>query len=268
MDINLKELINPCIELAKKAGVKTLEFYKTNVDLGIKTKLDSTPVTNADIAAHNVIVEGLKALTPELPILSEEAANIPYHERKQWNVYWLIDPVDGTKEFINQTDEFTVNIALIKNGHSILGVIYAPVLDDCYFAYENQGAYKQHKNQTPAKITSRRVDPKSLFATVSRRHSVQQAVSFLEKIPNHTKIPKGSSLKTCLIAEGLADAYPCFGKTSEWDMGAAQCIIEEAGGMMVSLEFQPIVFNQKESLLNPPLLVVGDRDYNWGQYFI
>jgi len=268
MDINLQELIKPCVALSKKAGLKALEFYKSNMDLGIETKSDATPVTNADMAAHNVIVEGLKKLTPDIPILSEEAANIPYEERRQWNFYWLIDPVDGTKEFINQTEEFTVNIALIENGRSVLGVIYAPVLKDCYFAYKNNGAFKQHSDQIPVKISSRKLDPDNLCAMVSRRHSVRQAVTFLDKIPSHTKIPKGSSLKSCIIAEGLADAYPCFGKTSEWDMGAAQCIIEEAGGMMVDLKFQPIVFNQKESLLNPPLLVVGDKDYNWGQYFV
>lgn len=262
----LPELITPCVTLAKKAGSSILEFYQNNREINIQLKADATPVTHADIAAHNVIVAGLKQLTPTIPILSEEGAKIPFADRQSWQTYWLIDPLDGTKEFIHQTDEFTVNIALIHQGHSILGVIYAPVLDVCYYAYANAGAYKQIADNAPQKIHSSRVDDKNLRITVSRRHSLSAAETFIEQLPNSVKIPRGSSLKTCLVAEGAADAYPCFGKTSEWDMGAAQCVIEEAGGSMIDLQFQPIKFNQQESLLNPPLLVIGDKDYNWRQF--
>lgn len=264
--VQLPELIAPCISLAKKAGLCILEIYQNNAEINIQIKPDSTPVTYADIAAHDVITVGLKQLTPNVPILSEEGAKIPFTDRQSWQTYWLIDPLDGTKEFIHRTDEFTVNIALIHKGHSILGVIYAPVLDVCYYAYANAGAYKQIANSAPQKIHTVRTDENNLRITVSRRHSLAAAETFIEQIPNPVKIPKGSSLKTCLVAEGLADAYPCFGKTSEWDMGAAQCVIEEAGGCMIDLQFQPIKFNQQESLLNPPLLVIGDKDYNWRQF--
>lgn len=266
MDVNLAQIIEPCVAIAKNAGARILEIYQGSDALNIQIKADSTPVTYADIAAHNVIVEGLTALTPQIPILSEEGANIPVEVRRQWQTYWLIDPLDGTKEFIHRTDEFTVNIALIHQGHSLLGVIYAPVLDSCYYAYANAGAYKQIGNAKAEKIHTVKARNNQLRITVSRRHSLEVAESFIQNIPSHTKYPKGSSLKTCFIAEGSADVYPCFGKTSEWDMGAAQCIIEEAGGAMLDLDFQPIKFNQKESLLNPPLLVIGDTDYNWKQY--
>lgn len=264
-EYNLKNLLEPCVSIAKLAGEKILEFYKSKLELSITLKKDSTPVTKADLTAHMLIAKHLNQLTSDIPILSEEAANIPFKERKKWDIYWLIDPLDGTKEFINQTDEFTVNIALIKGGKAILGVIYAPVFKECYFAAEHQGAYKQNKNEAPKRIHTRKVDSTHLKAMVSRRHNVDKAIKFLELIPNHVKIAKGSSLKSCLVAEGLADVYPCFGKTSEWDMGAAQCVVEEAGGIMFDLDANPILFNQKESLLNPPLLVVGDKDYNWKQ---
>lgn len=271
MDASLAELpqlITPCISLAKKAGQRILEIYRSNTEIKIHLKSDSTPVTYADIVAHEVIVEGLKQLTPAIPILSEEGTKIPFAVRQPWQTYWLIDPLDGTKEFIHQTDEFTVNIALIHEGHSILGVIYAPVLDVCYYAYANAGAYKQVTNKSPVKIHTVKAPMNTLRITVSRRHSLEAAELFIQRIPDHVKIPKGSSLKTCFVAEGLADVYPCFGKTSEWDMGAAQCVIEEAGGAMLDLHFQSITFNQKESLLNPPLLVVGDKDYNWSQFLV
>lgn len=266
MKIDLPQLLQPCIALAKKAGQRILEIYQNCTDIGIQIKADSTPVTHADIAAHDIILAGLTQLTPDIPVLSEEGASISFAVRQQWETYWLIDPLDGTKEFIHRTGEFTVNIALIHQGHSILGVIYAPVSDLCYFAYTKGGAYKQIASQEPVKIHTVKADPQQLRIAVSRRHSLALAESFMQRIPAHEKISKGSSLKTCVIAEGSADAYPCFGKTSEWDMGAAQCIIEEAGGAMVDLEFQPIRFNQKESLLNPPLLVIGDPDYNWGRF--
>lgn len=266
MQINLVPLIEPCIELAKKAGTAILNLYHSNTEIDVQIKADATPVTEADLIAHNIIAEGLKELTPDIPVLSEEGAKIPFEIRQQWHTYWLIDPLDGTKEFIHKTDEFTVNIALIHQGHSILGVIYVPVLDVCYYAYTGGGAFKQTAAGLPVAIHTVKTDSNNLRVTVSRRHSLEKAAVFIQKIPSHTKIPKGSSLKTCVIAEGAADVYPCFGKTSEWDMGAAQCIIEEAGGAMTDLQFQPIRFNTKESLLNPPLLVVGDKDYNWKKY--
>ncbi len=266
MNINLEQLVKPCIFLAKEAGLAILEIYNSGAEINVQIKSDSTPVTQADLIAHHIIVNGLKDLTPNIPILSEEGAKIPFAVRQQWQTYWLIDPLDGTKEFIHKTDEFTVNIALIHQGHSVFGVIYAPVLKLCYSAYLHGGTFKQVANEHSIQIHTTKVDINHLRVTVSRRHDVERSTRFIQKIPSHTKIPKGSSLKTCFIAEGSADVYPCFGKTSEWDMGAAQCIIEEAGGAMTDLYFNPIKFNYKESLLNPPLLVVGDKDYNWAKY--
>lgn len=260
----MNQLLNEIIELAKEAGNAILTFYKKKLEIQVKS--DNTPVTVADLKAHTVIVEKLQTLTPNIPILSEEDADIDYEVRRGWHRYWLIDPLDGTKEFIHETDEFTVNIALIDNGKAVLGVIYAPVLQSLYFASKGFGAYKLTKEQAFMPIKTQKIKDTPIKVAISRRHVTKSARAFLNQIPDIVKMPKGSSLKTCLVAEGLADVYPCLGKTSEWDMGAAQCIIEEAGGMMVDLNFHPIRFNQKASLLNPPLLVAGDKDYNWKQF--
>lgn len=261
-----QDLLNEVKVIAKTAGRAIMDYYHRPKDVLVNIKLDETPVTEADIAAHKIIKPSLERLIPGVPVLSEEAANIPFATRNQWQKYWLVDPLDGTKEFIYRTNDFTVNIALIDNNQSVMGVIYAPVWDVLYYACKGQGAYKQTTNHEPYAIHSRAVDEKKLVIAVSRRHGRERVQRFVDQYKGYASvIPRGSSLKSCLIAEGEADLYPCLGKTSEWDMAAAQCIVEEAGGMMIDLTFQPLRYNTKESLLNPPLFIVGDPSYDWQQ---
>ena len=254
---NPEKFLPAILTLAKQAGDAILKLYQQTNPLEVNIKLDKTPVTEADLIAHQIIEQGLNQLTPNIPVLSEESANIPFDQRQSWSTYWLVDPLDGTKEFIHKTDEFTVNIALISENKSILGVIYSPVLDHFYFAAQGFGAFKQISQQTPIKIHTRKIQKTPVLA-VSRRHGGKIVEVFLEQLVNYELIQKGSSLKSCMVAEGIADAYPCMGPTSEWDMGAAQCIVEEAGGAMLNLSGDPLRYNTKASLLNPPLLIVGD----------
>ncbi len=261
-----QDLLNGVKTIAKAAGRAIMEYYRSPDEVSVNIKLDETPVTEADIAAHKIIKLSLERLIPGVPVLSEEAANIPFTTRSQWQRYWLVDPLDGTKEFIHRTNDFTVNIALIEDNQPILGVIYAPVWDVLYYAIKGQGAYKQTTDHDPYVIQTRAVAEKNFVMAVSRRHGRQRVQQFIDHYKGHASVvSRGSSLKSCLIAEGDADLYPCLGKTSEWDMAAAQCIVEEAGGMMINLELQPLRYNTKQSLLNPPLLVVGDKDYDWQQ---
>ena len=268
MKIELEKIILPVLDLAKKAGSEILSLYRNSKTIKVTRKADASPVTEADMSAHRIIDAGLRQLTPNIPILSEEAADISYTTRSQWSTYWLIDPLDGTKEFIHRTDEFTVNIALIKDHQPILGVIVAPVFDLSYFAYRNGGAFKQLGQSSAHKIDVRYL-PKteSWIITLSRHHSTDGVKRFLENIDHpHELITKGSSLKSCLVAEGQADVYPCLGNTSEWDIAAAQCVVEEAGGKVITIDRQPLRYNIKSSLINPPLLVFGDGSYDWFQF--
>ena len=263
MQEQLYPYLKPIRQLAKQAGQAILEIYQNVSDFKIKTKADQSPVTIADIQANAIIKNGLASLDAELPLLSEEEALIPYALRATWPRYWLVDPLDGTKEFIHHTDEFTVNIALIENHQPILGVIYIPMLTTSYFACKGHGAYKQEGDQEPEAIKVREVDEKHLVITVSRRHISDRLERFLSKMGNYEIINRGSSIKSCLIAEGSADFYPCLGPTSEWDTAAAQCIVEEGGGAMLDVNFKPLRYNTKDSLINPHFMVVGDKNYNW-----
>jgi 3'(2'), 5'-bisphosphate nucleotidase len=268
MKLELDKLLQPVLSLAKEAGKEILSLYRSSKTIEVIQKADASPVTEADMNAHNIIVAGLQQLSPNIPILSEEAANIPYTTRSQWSTYWLIDPLDGTKEFLHRTDDFTVNIALINDHQSILGVIVAPVFDVSYFSYRNGGAFKQLGQSIPQKINVRPLAAaESWLIAISRHHSTDGVKRFLDNINQpHELITKGSSLKSCLVAEGQADIYPCLGKTSEWDLAAAQCIVEEAGGKVMTIDRQPLRYNVKSSLLNPPLLVFGDDSFHWFQF--
>ena len=258
-------LLEPTIQLAKQAGIEILKIYQ-NPAIAIKTKSDKSPVTAADLIAHEIITHGLKQLTPELPILSEESAAIAFAERKTWKCYWLIDPLDGTKEFIDHLDDFTVNIALIENHQPILGIVYAPALALCYFACTDHGAFKQTAEQPAAaiKVTSHQNETTRIAA--SRRHGTQELQAFLQKLTNATVISRGSALKFALVAEGLADVYPRLTPTSEWDTAAGQCIVEQAGGAVIDVAGKPLRYNTKESLLNPAFLAVGNTKQIWLDY--
>ncbi len=246
------------IGIAKQAGEAILDIY--NQSFTITQKGDNTPLTEADLAAHNIIMEGLSALTPAIPVLSEESDNIPFSERNQWDVYWLVDPLDGTKEFIRHNGEFTVNIALIYQQRPVLGVIYAPVLDTLYYAYEGFGAYKQVKQCTQERISVQKPHRDTLVIAGSRSHQSGKVLeSFLAQVEKYTFISMGSSLKSCLVAEGSADIYVRLGPTSEWDTAAAQCIVKEAGGLLTDTQLEELRYNTKDSLLNPHFLVFGDE---------
>lgn len=263
IDLNLEYLCMIACDIARHAGQKIIEIYNSEYD--VEKKDDKTPVTTADLIAHKIIMEGLAELTPDIPILSEESTAIPFETRKTWQRYWLVDPLDGTREFIKHNDEFSVNIALIDQHKSILGVVYAPVFKSTYFAWKNGGAYKTEPGKSQTQINVRPLKNKPIIAG-SRSHASEKLKTYLEEIGDHELISMGSSLKSCLIAEGKADLYPRLGLTSEWDTAAAQCVVEEAGGHMTQTNMQPLRYNTKDSLLNPEFFVYGDDSIDWSKY--
>ncbi len=266
MTQTLTDLLSPVIDITHLAGDEILNLYNSNFT--ITQKPDHTPVTTADFAAHDAIEFGLKKLTPNIPILSEESNIPPYAERKTWSRYWLVDPLDGTREFIKKTGEFTVNIALIENNTPVLGVIYAPTTNTCYFACKNSPAYKQTDKLTKQKIkTNKNTCSENFTVAGSGSPGEEKLITFMTKLGNYKKITMGSSLKSCLVAEGNADIYPRFGPTSEWDTAAAQIIVEQAGGQIIDTQLNPLRYNRKDSLLNPDFFAVGNATFDWQQYF-
>ena len=264
-DIRLKELVNPVCEIAKLAGTEIMKIYAEGFE--IQEKKDHSPLTTADLASHTLIIEKLEKLTPDIPILSEESVSISFSERSSWKNYWLIDPLDGTREFIKRNGEFTVNIALISEHRSKLGVVYLPVQDICYSASNNHGAYKQDQNSTAEKITTRISSPENNPTICgSRSHAGKSLQALQDQIGQFDLISMGSSIKMCLVAEGTADIYPRFGPTSEWDTGAAHCVVNEAGGVIVDMSLQTLQYNTKDSLLNPSFLALGDMNNQWRDF--
>lgn len=242
--------------IAIKAGEKIMEIYNSHEFLpGIDYKADNSPLTIADKEAHQVIASQLSQYYPEIPVLSEEGKHIEYSVRKDWDLFWLVDPLDGTKEFIKRNGEFTVNIALIKNGKTITGVIYAPVFKTIYYATQEDGAYKQvlGEEATPLKVNNKH---QNLIAVRSRSHGDPAEDELLGKYSVTDQVAIGSSLKFCLIAEGKADIYYRHGPTMEWDTAAGQAILEIAGGSVTSLDGKTTPYN-KPSLLNGSFLCRG-----------
>lgn len=263
-ELDLNSLTLEVIALAKQAGEQIMSVYQG--DFKVEEKADNTPLTTADLAAHNLIVKGLGELPINIPILSEESASIPFNERTGWETYWLVDPLDGTREFIKRNGEFSVNIALIHNRLPVIGVVYAPVMDLLYYARRGSGAWKQRGHELPTKIHVRNA-PKNVTVARSRAPGTGPMLrSFLDNLGQHREVSMGSALKSCLVAEGIADIYARLGPTSEWDTGAAQCIVEEAGGHIVDTNDNDLRYNTKESLLNPHFLVYGDDSKDWIQY--
>jgi len=254
-------LLQAAVELALKAGGKILDIYHTDFRVGHKE--DDSPLTAADLAAHHCLSEGLQALPGAYPVLSEEAAALPFEERALWQTYWLIDPLDGTKEFVKRNDEFTVNIALIRAHKPVLGVVYAPALNLCYFAEAGAGAFKLNGSGIPKPVAVRGKAPERLVVAGSRSHKTPGLALYLNRLGEHELKPVGSSLKFCLVAEGAADLYPRIGPTCEWDTAAAQCVVEAAGGAVTDLRGAPLAYNTKSSLLNPYFLVFGDMSRDW-----
>lgn len=257
----IKHLLEDIKGIATSAATSILDVYNTDFD--IERKDDKSPLTLADLASHRLICERLHKLTPDIPVLSEESAKTEFSVRRQWNRFWLVDPLDGTREFIKRNGEFTVNIALIENHEPVLGVIQVPVSGICYYAARGQGAYKQAGQQTPSRIRTRNTNSHSLAIAGSRSHGSEKQRAFIEKLGNVEIYAIGSSLKFCLVAEGRVDIYPRFGPTSEWDTAAAQCIVEEAGGIVTDETLNPLRYNTRESLLNPHFLVIADPSFDW-----
>jgi len=252
MTVDPGELLTPAIAAAREAGNAVMEVYAS--DFAVEHKDDKSPLTLADKRSHEIIVKRLSNITGKtIPILSEEGRGIPYEERKNWDYFWLVDPLDGTKEFIKRNGEFTVNIALIQGHRPVLGVIYVPVTETLYYAREGAGAYKESKGST---IKLPELQTRGRFTIVgSRSHATPELAAFVEEMKkNHGEvdfISAGSSLKFCLVAEGKADVYPRLGPTMEWDTAAGQAIAEQAGVSVIDRETKrPLVYN-KPNLLNP-----------------
>jgi 3'(2'), 5'-bisphosphate nucleotidase len=253
----MTELLNIAIKAALQAGKEILEVYRSG-NFQISEKADASPLTLADRRAHQVIKELLSVFN--LPILSEEGKAIPYQERKNWEIFWIVDPLDGTKEFIKRNGEFTVNIALVKGNRPILGVVYAPALGELYYASETSGSVKVHVKDDgtlgePEVLNPERTaaDRDYIVVVASRSHMSEETKAFIEKISSKKEVKtvsKGSSLKLCLVAEGEADVYPRFAPTMEWDTAAGQAVVEFSGGKVLDTEGNPLRYN-KENLLNP-----------------
>jgi 3'(2'), 5'-bisphosphate nucleotidase len=265
---NLQKLCLECVNIARDAGDAILTIY--DAGFNVEEKEDKSPLTDADLASHNLILQRLAELTPDIPILSEESAKLPFEERASWETYWLVDPLDGTREFVKRNGEFTVNIALIHRHKSIIGVINVPVQNIDYYAWKDGGSFKIENKGESKTIRVKKLDGKQLSVAGSRSHGSEMMQHYMEKLAtdnnNIEMLSMGSSLKFCLVAEGRADLYPRLGLTSEWDTAAAHCIVEQAGGVITKTDMTPLEYNTKDSLLNPFFFVFGDDSCDWSQY--
>ncbi|MHC6223424.1 3'(2'),5'-bisphosphate nucleotidase CysQ [Pseudomonas sp. X10] len=258
--MNDQRLMEQAVELARRAGDAILPFWRA--DVAVTAKADNSPVTAADLAAHQVIAEGLGALAPQIPVLSEEDCDIPLAERQGWQRWWLVDPLDGTKEFIAGSEEFTVNIALVEAGEVVFGVVAMPTNGRCYFGGRGLGAWRAEAQGAAQPISVRNAPAAGSRFTVvaSRRHSSPQQEALLAGLGaavGELELANiGSSLKFCLLAEGAADCYPRLAPTSQWDTAAAQGVLEGAGGEVIGLDGQPFRYPACESLLNPFFLAL------------
>lgn len=263
--MTLQDLLAPVSAIARQAGAAILDVYR-RADHGVQHKADQSPLTTADLAAHELITAALRRLTPDLPVLSEESAEIPWAVRQTWTRYWLVDPLDGTKEFVSRNGEFTVNIALIDSGAPVFGVVYVPTLDLLYCGAKDLGAWKEDRGQR-TQIATVKVQPgqKQLRIVASRRHGGDELDAWLAQMrgrfPELELVSMGSSLKICLVAEGRADIYPRLAPTAEWDTAAAQAVLEAAGGLLTDTAFQPYRYNRKDELLNPHFFALGDAAF-------
>jgi 3'(2'), 5'-bisphosphate nucleotidase len=224
-------------------------------EIETQLKADRSPLTAADVASHDFIVSRLEAITP-WPVLSEESAEIPYDSRRSWSRFWLVDPLDGTKEFVKRNGEFTVNIALIEAGSPVLGVVHAPARSLTYFAARSHGAFFKKGAAQPVRLPQIESGEARLTVVVSRSHADAQTADFLSTLGAHQALSIGSSLKFCVLAEGRAHVYPRFGPTMEWDTAAGHCVLEEAGGSVRDLEDRPLLYNKRD-LRNPFFIARG-----------
>jgi len=258
-------LIQEIVAISQRAGKAILHIYDQNFE--VEHKDDASPLTQADLASHRLIRDALRELTPEIPLLSEESSAIDYASRASWDEYWLVDPLDGTKEFIKRNGEFTVNIALVRGHHPVMGVVHVPVTGVTYWGSEGSGARRAEADGQARAITTRRPSADPAVVVGSRSHANPVLERHLAGLGSYELVSMGSSLKFCLVAEGKADFYPRLGPTSEWDTAAAHAVVTAAGGQVVTLDGQPLAYNCKASLLNPEFLVIGDTGRDWLSLF-
>jgi 3'(2'), 5'-bisphosphate nucleotidase len=268
MPNDLSYLLPHVTEIAKEAGQLILDIYEGKQYESF-TKSDSTPVTSADLAAHKLIDERLTELTPDIPVLSEEAADISLEKRSLWSRYWLVDPLDGTQEFIARSGDFATIIALVENNKPIMGVVYGPTSGVTYYAYAGQGAHKIPQlgdDAVPIQTHQHDDASKSLSIAISRRQNINNITNRMCPSWNYDLVPLGSAaLKACLVAEGAVDCYLRLGPTGEWDTAATQCIVQEAGGRILSTQLEALSYNERETLETPNFIVLGDERLPWSQ---
>ncbi|EWH10034.1 3'(2'),5'-bisphosphate nucleotidase [Catenovulum agarivorans DS-2] len=266
------ELLDDVKKIAFEAGEAIMAIYQQG-EFDLYQKDDESPVTSADYAANEVLTKALQKLTPSIPILSEESCEFSFSERKQWQAYWLLDPMDGTQEFVSRSGDFAVNIALVVDGQPVLGVIYWPTQHTWYYAASQHGAFKQvGQNIEPIQVTqyaTEGFDEADLRLAVSRVQKSNTVGQYLVDAQQYKTVALGScSLKSCMIAEGRADFYLRVGPTGEWDTGASHCILREAGGNILDSEFNALSYNQRETLANPDFIVIGDSKVDWKKVII
>ncbi len=256
--MNLIELAQKVTAIAEAAGDAIIEIYENASDIEIQQKTDNSPLTKADKASNEIICQKLEQLKPRFPIISEENKAVPFEERRNFDYYWLVDPLDGTKEFIKRNGEFTVNIALIHQQQPILGVVYIPVSKKTYWAVKDQGAFEQNgKEKLPLNAQEFSITDGGLGVVCSRSHLNDETRTFVEQLSEPNLVSKGSSLKFLILAEGEAHVYPRLAPTMEWDTAAAQIVLEEAGGKVINRETgEPLLYN-KENLRNPHFIAYG-----------
>ncbi|RBW48277.1 3'(2'),5'-bisphosphate nucleotidase CysQ [Marinobacter sp. F3R11] len=252
--MHYSSILPEVIKVADEASTKVLHVYQS--DFKVSYKEDESPITAADIASHDIIVKGLRAISRDIPILSEESALAPWEERKHWRRFWLIDPIDGTKDFTQRTGEFTVNIAMIEDGVPVMGVVTAPALKEAFWGIRGEGAYKRDRTGQIHRI--RVSEPRETKRVVaSKNHLNDETRAYIETLGEHETVQAGSSLKFCRIAEGHADIYPRMGPTCEWDTGAAHAVLLAAGGNVRALDGKSLQYG-KEDVLNPHFIAAGN----------
>ncbi|WP_272914618.1 3'(2'),5'-bisphosphate nucleotidase CysQ [Stenotrophomonas panacihumi] len=252
------------IAIAQAAGAAIMQVYADG--FSVQTKDDASPLTQADLAANRIIVEGLAKLTPQIPVLSEESAQVPWDERRHWPRYWLVDPLDGTREFIKRNGEFSVNIALIDEGIALFGVIQAPVDGRVWHGWRSDAAYRREGSEQ-VRLQVRAPATAPLRVAASRSHRGERTDALLARMGDVEVIAQGSSLKFCRIADGALDVYPRFGPTSEWDTAAGQCVLEAAGGQVLAAHSgKPFRYNQRDTLLNGDFMALGDPALPWREW--